>query len=1406
MNSLLISGPARFRLLPAVFVLLASGIHAQFFQRQFGTSFDNTFTRVIQDGSHYYVLGQDQPGNGATPHATVTRLDANGIHLWTLSLNLPSAWNDAVVTPTGDLLVVGSTLPADATNQSLMGLVTPSGGGGFTWVRSYDVPGREANIKIIKNPAPQNASFPYYVVGGQFDPSGGNALWDDIFLLNINAAGNFNWKKKFPSTADDEFGRDLEVLPNGNMLLSGNLGSAGVIVEVTNAGTIVSGATPTGLSFTYADVAQSSGGGYFAVGNTFPSVANYLMKYDQNLIGQWEANITSLSTIRSVWEDSSTGDIYVTGDWNVGGATRTVLLNIKEVANAPILQWVRYLDKGETAYNSGYTSILPSGLLAYADGRAPTSNGFGLKDAFISISNLDMSSCMTEEDFLTINPASFTYDSPNVLDMEFFDFSTGTDLTSSALNWQQEVVCSEPCQADFIITPIGDCGHYQVTNTSTGVAPLTYLWCDGQNTEDLDVMLPCGPHTFCLTITDATGCTSSYQETITASDTRPPVAICVPSFGVQLDGNCQFVLTPQMIDGGSTDNCQIQSISISPAILTGCGVTTVTLIVTDWCGNTDQCTTMVEAFEDVPPTIVCPMDVTVTSTAHSPCTSVVNGLSYISATDNCGTPFVTYVVTGATNNFGQHDASGLTYNEGVSTVTYTATDGCGNTATCSFHVTVDCASPCDSFAIILSTGWDNQNAVTITPPGLDQDGAPDLDWMVTADPLNPPPPGGRPADVTGMYSGGWTFPFTNSEWISTSPNFYESQLLNPPYVFTNEITFSLPAGYYNPKIALQMRADELIRSVYLNNNLIYQFFPPHIDGGFSGPPLIVNNTTSSYFQTAQNKLTVNYSDESGGVTGFNLQGAVNFNFCDTCYCGIFSDMAIRFERGPGEPVTCGGPPVVLACPPPGYTYTLSGQFVCQGNACADEAPFEAQLEQPNGTILQLGSQSANPYFGVPLPNQLLQEFGVYTLTLKGHCGSSLCTCVIKFIMDPPCGPVCPCTPPDIATFLGNAFQGASQLLQADSCTVCFTPIAIGDCEVVNYWLDSIANGQLMGQNIPGTQTFCYTFPGAGTYTVIMVISRYDDHGMHCGTAYVNIPVTVQCERAPGCDESRISNPSFGENAVAGGLHSGGQSQGWFAPAGEPEIIEGANGSDDGWSVVMAGNLDTSDVLTLLEPICLRQMEGMIRLGIAVNDSAPGGIWAGRPMKPKPCDKVMIALYKGDFDPTTRCGSGGCYGLASLPLSELRYNTWNEWVIPYNLRNWLTEEDCGDSSILVHPILYITNALSTSQGGLETFSLCHLDRICLTETTVGTKEVPIQPVINVYPNPNDGLFRINLGTPALKGMRVLITNYTGQRIAEQPLDVGATIQEIQTGNIPAGLYFFEVLSGGDVVYSGKYVKM
>ncbi len=87
------------------------------------------------------------------------------------------------------------------------------------------------------------------------------------------------------------------------------------------------------------------------------------------------------------------------------------------------------------------------------------------------------------------------------------------------------------------------------------------------------------------------------------------------------------------------------------------------------------------------PTIGCPEDQNIAITMGETAV-VVNNLDPI-ALDNCGTADVTYTLTGATTGSGMNSASGLTFNAGTTILTYTATDGAGNTATCSTTIIIE---------------------------------------------------------------------------------------------------------------------------------------------------------------------------------------------------------------------------------------------------------------------------------------------------------------------------------------------------------------------------------------------------------------------------------------------------------------------------------------------------------------------------------------------------------------------------------------------------------------------------------------------------------------------------------------------------------------------------------------------
>ncbi len=112
----------------------------------------------------------------------------------------------------------------------------------------------------------------------------------------------------------------------------------------------------------------------------------------------------------------------------------------------------------------------------------------------------------------------------------------------------------------------------------------------------------------------------------------------------------------------------------------------VSLIVRDESGNIDSCTTSVAVLDTIAPWFnVCPLSVEVCDTTYNPQNPVFD--------DNCQVDTLVWKMTGATSD--SSAASGInyveTYNfkEGITTITYTATDKAGNSAICQFDVTVN---------------------------------------------------------------------------------------------------------------------------------------------------------------------------------------------------------------------------------------------------------------------------------------------------------------------------------------------------------------------------------------------------------------------------------------------------------------------------------------------------------------------------------------------------------------------------------------------------------------------------------------------------------------------------------------------------------------------------------------------
>ena len=190
---------------------------------------------------------------------------------------------------------------------------------------------------------------------------------------------------------------------------------------------------------------------------------------------------------------------------------------------------------------------------------------------------------------------------------------------------------------------------------------------------------PKGTTTVNCTVSDSSGNSSSCSFTVTVNDTQPPTIGCPGNIVTTTSpGQCSRVVTYSTT---ANDNCPGVTVNCSPSSGSSFnkGTTTVTCTATDTSGNTASCSFTVTVNDNENPTITCPGNIN-TIAGQGVCTAVV---AYSTgATDNC--PGVTVACS---------PPSGSAFPLGTTTVNCTATDTSGNTASCSFMVTVTNPNP-----------------------------------------------------------------------------------------------------------------------------------------------------------------------------------------------------------------------------------------------------------------------------------------------------------------------------------------------------------------------------------------------------------------------------------------------------------------------------------------------------------------------------------------------------------------------------------------------------------------------------------------------------------------------------------------------------------------------------------------
>jgi gliding motility-associated-like protein len=227
-------------------------------------------------------------------------------------------------------------------------------------------------------------------------------------------------------------------------------------------------------------------------------------------------------------------------------------------------------------------------------------------------------------------------------------------------------------------------------------------------------------------------CPSNISVNTTASTCNASVAVPNPT----INDNCGVTLLTWSMGGVTPGSSPATGINYVGTQTFNLGTTPVTYTIRDASNNQTTCSFNVTVIDNVNPVITCPSDMTAFTSTSSCSASVVTPNPTVS--DNCTVSSLNWTITqGATTvASGSGNLGTRVFSLGTSTVTYTVTDGSGNTANCSYTVTVtDNVNPtitCPSnMTAFTSTSSCSANVATPNPTVSDNCTVSSLNWTIT---------------------------------------------------------------------------------------------------------------------------------------------------------------------------------------------------------------------------------------------------------------------------------------------------------------------------------------------------------------------------------------------------------------------------------------------------------------------------------------------------------------------------------------------------------------------------------------------------------------------------------------------------------------------------------------------------
>ncbi len=228
------------------------------------------------------------------------------------------------------------------------------------------------------------------------------------------------------------------------------------------------------------------------------------------------------------------------------------------------------------------------------------------------------------------------------------------------------------------------------TNDNCGIASVT---------NNAPAVYNIGVNYVTWTVTDKSGNSRSCVQRVTVNDNEAPTITCPANVLANtgpvcsatpvtvpqpvFNDNCGVAKLTWAMTGVTSGGSPLTGINFVPTMNYATGVSTITYTVTDATGNAKMCSFTVTVKDVTPPTLVCPPAQTFCKVPNNTYTVPV-----LVQSDNCVIVSTTYKITGVTSRTGTGTNASGTFNQGVSTITWTVKDVNGNTATCATTVTV----------------------------------------------------------------------------------------------------------------------------------------------------------------------------------------------------------------------------------------------------------------------------------------------------------------------------------------------------------------------------------------------------------------------------------------------------------------------------------------------------------------------------------------------------------------------------------------------------------------------------------------------------------------------------------------------------------------------------------------------